>query len=116
MRPAVRGQGKLMRAAATTASQAKPSKPVRGKRRGPRKRSATAQLRLFFEYAADMEEPLNEALDLARGLTLVGDGLNATGNRETGRPVLALGRRIAGELAQVKGMLATLLKAGAELP
>ncbi len=55
------------------------------------------------------------ALDLTRGLMLVADGLNANDDRGNGQPMLVLGRLIAGQLAQVKGTLLTLLKAAGEM-
>ena len=55
------------------------------------------------------------ALDLTRGLTLVADGLNANDDRENGQPVLVLARLIAEQLAQVKGVLLTLMKAAREV-
>ncbi len=83
----------------------------RAKARVPR---MDRRLRSLFEYAAFMEEPLNEALDLTRGLALVADGLVANRDRECGRPVLALTRLISGQLHGVKGTLLTLLKAAGE--
>jgi hypothetical protein len=86
--------------------------------RVPRKRVAKtpdAELRQLFDYAAFMEEPLNMALDLTRALALVAGGLSADGGREDGQPVLVLGRLVAGQLAQVRGTLLTLLKAAGEI-
>jgi hypothetical protein len=89
------------------------AKPARVRRKLVPK-TPRQQLQSLFEYAAFMEEPLNMALDLTRGLNLVADGLNANDDRENGQPVLVLGRLIAGQLAQVKGILLTLLKAAGE--
>jgi len=86
--------------------------------RAARKRVARTpqeEVQSLLEYAAFMEEPLNMALDLTRGLNLIADGLNANDDRENGQPVLVLGRLIAGQLAQVKGTLLTLLKAAREV-
>ena len=77
-------------------------------------RTSREEVQSLFEYAAFMEEPLNMALDLTRGLNLVADGLNANDDREHGQPVLVLGRLITGQLHQVKGTLLTLLKAAGE--
>lgn len=97
-------------------------------RRAARARSKTArvarkrvaktpreEVQALFEYAAFMEEPLNMALDLTRGLALVADGLNANDDRENGQPVLVLARLIAAQLAQIKGTLLTLMKAAREV-
>jgi hypothetical protein len=89
-------------------------KSVRAPRKRVPEKTPQKQLQSLFEYAAFMEEPLNMALDLTHGLTLIADGLNANDDRENGQPVLVLGRLIAGQLHQVKGTLLTLLKAAGE--
>lgn len=74
-------------------------------------RAAEERLAALTDYVATMEEPLEAALDLTRGLTLAAQGLD---DRENGRTFLALGRLIGGQLCAIKSTLATLLKACAE--
>jgi hypothetical protein len=66
----------------------------------------------LLDYAVLMEEPLARALDLARGLMLAAQGMDDDGD---GRALLALGRAVNGELHQVKGMFASLMKVRAEI-
>ncbi|MBV8976959.1 MAG: hypothetical protein JO261_10015 [Alphaproteobacteria bacterium] len=110
---------KSVRAAAGRSTSGPPAKA-----RAPRRGSAAAQLRSFYEYTAYMEEPLNFALDYARALRLAALGLSAQGvssperaaedARGDGRSLLALGRSLGSELAQVKAMLDTLLRCARE--
>jgi len=100
---------KSSRAKSARSTSAPPASARPAKARAPRRGSAAAQLRSFFEYTVYMDEPLNLARDYARALMLAAQGLSAQGAGEDARSLLALGRSLGSELAQVRAQLDTLL-------
>ena len=112
---ALRGRGRRRTAARSRAS-------TRGRRRTATRSKALLRapgasdtgltVAGLLDYVLLMEEPLERALDLARGLMLATQGMD---DARDGRALLALGRAVNGELHQVKGMFASLMKVRAEM-
>lgn len=60
---------------------------------------------------AEIEAPLNTAIELTRGFDLLVRGLNANSGKEAARPVLALAQLIFSQLAEAKRALVALMEA-----
>ncbi len=60
---------------------------------------------------AEIEAPLNTAIDLTRGFELLVKGLDASSAKEAAQPVLALAQLIFSELTEAKRALVALMEA-----
>ena len=60
---------------------------------------------------AEIEAPLNTAIDLTRGFDLLVKGLDASSTKEIAQPVLALAQLIFGQLHEAKRALVALMEA-----
>lgn len=113
------GRGRALRVRGRRRAAARPRASTRGRHRTVTRSQALARgtvrepnLAGTLDYVAMMEEPLELALDLVRGLSLAARGMD---DGDSGRSLLALVRAVSGELHQAKGMLATLMKLRAEM-
>lgn len=117
MRRASRGRALRVRGRRRTAVRSRAS--TRGRRRTVTRSKALARgtgqeptLAGMLDYVAMMEEPLQLALDLTRGLMLAALGMN---DQRDGRALYALSRAASSEMHQSKAMLASLMKVRAEM-
>ncbi|HWA89123.1 MAG TPA: hypothetical protein VG889_03760 [Rhizomicrobium sp.] len=78
---------------------------------GKKRRAKDAQR--LWALAADMEEPLNDAIALVRALRLTGDAMIAEANPECGEPVVAVARVAAERLADLSQVWAAICEAAA---
>ena len=82
---------------------------VRGGLVRPQQKPVPAQT--ISVLTAEIEAPLNTALDLTRSFDLLVKGLDAKSSKEAAQPVLALAQLIFSQLVEAKRALVALMEA-----
>jgi hypothetical protein len=67
--------------------------------------------RTISVLTAEIETPLNTAIDMTRGFELLVKGLDANSSKEAAQPVLALAQLIFSQLVEAKRALVALMEA-----
>jgi hypothetical protein len=73
------------------------------------------QMQAIFEWAAEMEHPLEQARLLAMAMRLLGRGMIADCNPECGEPVFVIGDAIKDRLEEVLNIWERLFEAAGAL-